>query len=259
MIKCQNCGKDTEERTVKVNGMNTIIRFVENVNQRLREKLMSMRKNTNVKKDRKQTDVPLTAKVESESSEVTMPEEHRKSIEQLLEEVIRNIRTANELQQEINTYTLESLSLQRDNAQAIQDGLDEIKVMLAQISEDLVTSATGFTISQLDSGGNVMATITGVPAGGQGTFQETPTPAGGALQAGAIPAWTADDAAVVLTPSSDGTTVVAAVPATDTAASFNLTVTGVSSNGSTISQVTNVPILPGVAVPATGFSVSQIA
>jgi len=115
--------------------------------------------------------------------------------------------------------------------------------------------ATGFEITQT---GDTMP-ITGVPAGGQGSFMAVTDPPGSSLQAGNIPVWSVDDSLVSITPSTDGFSVSAAVAASDTAASFNLTIAGISSNGSNIQTVTNVPILPAVTVPATGFVVNQTA
>lgn len=114
--------------------------------------------------------------------------------------------------------------------------------------------AQGFSISQ--KGASNMA-ITGVPLGGTGTFTETPTPAGGQLQAGNIPVWTVDDTLVTLTPSADGTSVTCAVDPSDTGTSFNLTCSGVASDGTAISTAANVPILAAVPPPATGFEIDQ--
>jgi hypothetical protein len=98
----------------------------------------------------------------------------------------------------------------------------------------------------------------GITAGGQGTFQEVPFPAGAQLQAGAIPVWTSSDPAVTLTPSADGTTCIAAVPATDTNPSFTITATVNNSAGQSISGSLTVPINQPV-VAATSLTISQIA
>src|ERR1700730_8498616 len=161
-----------------------------------------------------------------------MDSERRKSVEELLEKLI-------ELQQEQSTYTLESLGVQRDTQSEIQDAL----ALLEQIFEALVPPAdpvtTGFTISQIDNGGIIMA-ITGVVAGASGTFQYSLLPAGSlGLKAGTVATFSADDPSVTLGPSPDGdvTKVVASVPATDTGASFNLTVSGTNTAGTAISSV----------------------
>jgi len=73
-----------------------------------------------------------------------------------------------------------------------------------------------------------------------------------------VPAWTADDANVTITPAADGLSAVISVAAGDTGTSFNLTVSGVSSNGNPISTSVSVPILPAPPPPpATGFDIEQ--
>jgi len=131
--------------------------------------------------------------------------------------------------------------------------------ILESIDSKLGTPAQGFKLSQLQNGG--FMAITGVTAGGSGTFQETPAPAGSlGLQAGSVPTYSVDDPAVTLGPSPDGdvTKVVASVPATDTGASFNLTVSGTNTAGSAISSVFNIPILPAAATVSTGFTLNQL-
>lgn len=105
--------------------------------------------------------------------------------------------------------------------------------------------------------------ITGVPAGGNGTFQESFVPANAALPPGASISitWAADDPLVNLSPSSDGSQVVASVPNSDTNTSFNLTATGTSSAlpGPITSGPVNVPILQPSAPLPTSLAVNQIA
>jgi len=103
--------------------------------------------------------------------------------------------------------------------------------------------------------------INGIPVGGSGHFTAAPI-AGpglpGALQPGNVPAWTADDSNVTITPAADGLSAVISVAAGDTGTSFNLTVSGVSSNGNPISTSVSVPILPAPPPPpATGFDIEQ--
>jgi len=117
-------------------------------------------------------------------------------------------------------------------------------------------AAKSFEIKQI--GGSGMA-ITGIVKGATGTFTETPTPAGGQLQTGNIPVWTSDDPNTSLTPSADGASVNVATSATDAATSFNLTVSGIASDGTAISSSANVPLLPPAVVPATGFDINQTA
>jgi hypothetical protein len=81
----------------------------------------------------------------------------------------------------------------------------------------------------------------------------------GALQAGNIPAWSVDDTAAVLAPAPDGSFVDVSIPLGDAAASYNLTVSAVSANGSPLSQVNNYPILPAPEGPATQLVQTQIS
>lgn len=111
-----------------------------------------------------------------------------------------------------------------------------------------------------------MGQINGVPVGGQGSFAVSLLPVGSALPAGQALAvvYTADDPAVVLTPSADGSSVVAAVPASDTNASFNLTATGTAPalSAPITSGPVKVPILPVVPPPPplpTALDLTQTA
>jgi len=82
-------------------------------------------------------------------------------------------------------------------------------------------------------------------------------PTGGLLQAGSVPAWTVDDTLVTLTPDPTGLILTGQTVATDTATSFNLTLTGVNSLGATISNTQNMAFVAAPPVPATGFSFVQ--
>jgi hypothetical protein len=141
----------------------------------------------------------------------------------------------------------------RDVGERIAESLECICHEFRKLNHFL-RAAQGFQISQSIGGINVA--ITGIVKGATGTFTETPTPPGGQLQAGNIPSWSVDDTLITLTPSADGTSVSAATQTTDPAASFNLTVTGISSSGATITATANVPLIAPV-VPATGFDIEQ--
>jgi hypothetical protein len=80
--------------------------------------------------------------------------------------------------------------------------------------------------------GGCMPTDFSIVAGSSGIFNAILTPPNGAQAAGTVPSWSASDASVTLTPSADGLNCVAAVPATDTAASFDLQITAVSADAS---------------------------
>jgi hypothetical protein len=103
--------------------------------------------------------------------------------------------------------------------------------------------------------------INGIQVGGSGHFTASPESAPGipgSLLPGNVPVWSSDDALVAITPDADGLNAVIAVDATDTATSFNLTVSGIASNNSPISSKVSVPILPAPPPPAaTGFAIDQ--
>ena len=122
---------------------------------------------------------------------------------------------------------------------------------------DRLNQQTGFTINQLK--GNQIMPITGILAGATGTFQETPLPVGAVIPAGSIPVWTSDNTTdVALTPSADGTQVAAAVSATTTITTFNLSVA--NQDGSFLTTVA-VPVTPagGGGTPQTGFQIDQLS
>lgn len=117
-------------------------------------------------------------------------------------------------------------------------------------------------INQISDEGEI-AMITGVAIGGKGTFVESFVPSNAALPAGAVltVTWTADDPLVTLVPSSDGTSVVASVAATDTAKAFNLTAAGISTAlpGPITSGPVSVPILPAPPPLPTSLAINQTA
>jgi hypothetical protein len=95
---------------------------------------------------------------------------------------------------------------------------------------------------------------TGIVKGATGTFTATPIPPNGQIQG--LPVWSSDNALTTLTASSDGLSVSVATSAADTAMSFNLTISGVSSDGAGISGVLATPLVNPV-VQATGFLIQQ--
>jgi hypothetical protein len=132
--------------------------------------------------------------------------------------------------------------------------LTDISSSLRQLVSVVVKmqAATGFKISQKGA-----AMITGIQKGAVGQFVAVTDPPGSALQPGSVPVWSADDPLVSMTPSADGMSVAVQTSAGDTATSFNLTLTGVNSAGSTISTKVNVPLIPAAQVPAGGFLINQ--
>lgn len=74
--------------------------------------------------------------------------------------------------------------------------------------------------------------------GSDGTFIAQFTPTNGSQAPGTHPVWTASDASVVLTPSSDGTSCVANAPLGSTLTTFDLAISAISSDA-TVGTVTN--------------------
>jgi hypothetical protein len=102
--------------------------------------------------------------------------------------------------------------------------------------------------------------ITGVQAGATGTFQIGFVPPNG-VPLPAPPTVSVDDTSVTLgLVSTDGLfTFTAAVPASDTGASFNVTVSGVNAAGTSISHTFNVPILAAPQPQITDFTLNQLS
>lgn len=108
--------------------------------------------------------------------------------------------------------------------------------------------------------GDFVTMITGVQAGASGTFQIGFVPPNGVpLTSG--PSITTDDTLVTLGAiSTDGLfTFTASVSASDAAASFNVTVSGVNGAGSPISHTFNVPILAAPKPQITDFDLNQLS
>jgi hypothetical protein len=123
---------------------------------------------------------------------------------------------------------------------------------------DRLNQQTGYTIHQIE--GNKIMPITGILAGATGVFQETPLPVGAVIPAGTIPVWAADNTTdVALTPSADGTQVAAAVSATTTITTFNLSVSNQDGTFLTTVAVPVTPAGPPPPPPQTGFQIDQLS
>ena len=121
-----------------------------------------------------------------------------------------------------------------------------------------VYAVTDFKLFQRK--GDFITMITGVQAGATGTFQIGFVPPNGVpLTAG--PTVTVDDSNVTLGPvSTDGNfTFTAAVAASDTGTSFNVTVTGTNGAGVALSHTFNVPIIAAPPPQITDFTLSQLS
>lgn len=116
--------------------------------------------------------------------------------------------------------------------------------------------AKGFHLVKIK--GDVSMPINGVQAGGSGVFQASLIPSNAVpLQSG--PTFSTPDSSVTLTPDAgDPFKVTAAVAAGETAASFDLTVTGTTSAG----QITHTFTIPVIAAPppeAVDFDLTQLS
>ena len=103
--------------------------------------------------------------------------------------------------------------------------------------------------------------INGTVVGTTSTFSIGMVPATNFIPLTSGPTVTVDDPGVVLTPVVGGN-FTASVPAGDTGASYNLTLTGVNDQAATITHVFNIPILPTpppAPTSVTDFSLSQVS
>ena len=100
-----------------------------------------------------------------------------------------------------------------------------------------------------------MPTNNSIVAGTSGVFEAVPN---GAINPGTY-AWVASDAAVVLTPSADGSQVTVAVPESDSNSGFTLSVSVQASNGVTLSASQSVTITPAAPAPATAVTIQQLS
>jgi hypothetical protein len=96
-----------------------------------------------------------------------------------------------------------------------------------------------------------------IVAGTTGSFAAVLSPPNGAQAPGTVPQWSASDPSVTLNPSTDGLTCDASVPLSDTAASFDLKVSAVSSDPAvgTVSSTHTITVTqPTVALQAIDFT-----
>lgn len=118
-------------------------------------------------------------------------------------------------------------------------------------------------IDFIQVGGNPMNYS--IQAGQSGTFNLVLTPANGTQATGTSPSWSCSDPSIGLTPSADGTSLVAAVPVGNTA-NFSLTVSATSSDPTqgvsgvlTATHTITVTQPPPPPTPLTGVDFVQSA
>lgn len=136
---------------------------------------------------------------------------------------------------------------------SIERSLERIESLLREL---LRKQITGFRLFQLK--GDLEMPITGINVGSSGAFQIGLVPPNGVpLQSG--PTVTTDDATVSLGAVDTNLQFTASVPASDTAVSFNITVSGVNGAGVAISHVFNVPIIQAPPAQVSDFSLNQLS
>jgi hypothetical protein len=142
----------------------------------------------------------------------------------------------------------------KQNDFVLESEMDLILERVDKILNSLTVRPTGGVIDIL--GDHVSTTV-----GTSSNFQFAYTPAGSVPPAGTTQKWTVDVTDVTLTPSADGFTCQAAVPATETATAYNLTCTSSYTPPGAptpISFTLNVPIVPAGVLP-TGGTITQLS
>jgi hypothetical protein len=137
----------------------------------------------------------------------------------------------------------EMIALEEDNA-------NRLKLIYAAV---VPKAATNVTITQLNGDPDM---ITGTPLGTTSRFRAT---FNGALKVGSVPVWSTTDTGVTLVPSADGLECDASLSLADTLTNYPLTVTGVASDGTTVTATVQVPELPAPPAPATSVSIDQVS
>jgi hypothetical protein len=109
--------------------------------------------------------------------------------------------------------------------------LETIAEEVRRIREDVERLLRHIALTEIEFiqvEGDDMPTNFTIAAGTSGHFVAVLTPPNGLMNG--VPQWASSDPAVVLTPAANGLSCDAAVPATDTNPSFDLTLTAVSSD-----------------------------
>lgn len=123
-----------------------------------------------------------------------------------------------------------------------------------------IDTVTDFTLHQIIEGESMA--INGTVVGTTSTFNIGFVPATNFIPLVSGPSVSVDDTTVVLTQPDASNNFTAAVPAGDTGASYNLTITGVNDQNVTVTHAFNIPILPTPPPPPTSvtdFSLNQLS
>jgi len=157
----------------------------------------------------------------------------------------------------------QELSKEEQQIHLLKEILAELKTINATLeSDEQQPEVTDFVLNQIIKG-EAMA-INGTVPGATSEFQIGLVPATGAVPLQSGPTVTVDDTLVtlgaVITDAAGNTlTFTAATVATDTAPSYNVTVSGVNGAGAPITHTFNVPFLPVPVTQVTDFSLNQLS
>lgn len=139
----------------------------------------------------------------------------------------------------------------------IERKLDAILIALGILIVEDHVQVTDFALSQIQ--GDKKMALTGTALGTTSSFNIGFLPANEdePLQSG--PTVAVDDTLAAVTQPDANQDFTVSIPATDTATSYNVTVSGVNGAGQPVSHVFNVPILPAPAVQIADFSLNQLS
>jgi len=138
--------------------------------------------------------------------------------------------------------------------------LESLNVLIVEEADEGLIQISDFALSQLQ--GESSMAITGTVVGTTSTFNIGFVPATNFVPLTSGPAVAVDLASVTLTKPDASNNFTASVAAGETAASYNLTVTGTNGAGTALTHTFNIPILPVPPPPPvqiTDFSLSQVS
>ena len=141
-----------------------------------------------------------------------------------------------------------------DKVNALEQTVLEI---LGILEKQATPSVKDFTLSQIQ--GETEMAINGTVAGAVSTFKIGFVPATNFAPLSAGPTVTVDDTSVTLSAVAADNTFTATTVATDTAPSYNLTVSGTNDKGAAITHTFNVPFIVAPPSSVTDFSLDQVS
>lgn len=161
-----------------------------------------------------------------------------------------------------NHLELDGVEALEQIAECVCEIRHDIKRIANAVAKLVPNEVTNFTLNQIIEGESMA--INGTILGQTSEFQIGLVPATGAVPLQSGPTVSVDDTNVTLSAvGTDGSgnllTFTAATVTSDTATSYNLTITGVNGAGATITHVFNVPLLPQPVVQVSDFSLNQLS